>query len=347
MKKLFLFFLTCYSAGTLTAQDQKNEPFTTKSFANQSIKNVEVETSGGNIIVESASADKSRVEVFVRPSNGKKNAALSREEIQKKLDEHYDLKIDLSGNKLIATAKSKSRKWDRNNALSISFRIFVGTNVSTHLTTSGGNIDIRSLSGVQKITTSGGNLAIDRIKGKVNGTTSGGNIHVKDSDDDIHLTTSGGNIEANNCKGTIKLVTSGGSIRLANLSGKTEATTSGGNVQSNMTSGELQAHTSGGNIDLAGMSGNLETGTSGGNVRVAITTPGEFIKIRNSGGEIELQLPANKGYDLDLAAGKIKTANLGNFSGKSSDDEMNGKLNGGGTKVTVNGGDGRISLTLK
>ncbi|MEO6723256.1 MAG: hypothetical protein ABIN67_23015 [Ferruginibacter sp.] len=347
MKKIFLMLLSTYTIGSVTAQNDRDQPFSTKSFANQPIKDVEVETSGGNISVESTSADKSRIEVFVWPSNGRNKTSLSKEEIQKKLDEFYDLKIDVANNKLTAIAKSKSRKWDRNNSLSISFKIYVTTNVSTNLTTSGGNINLRDLVGQQRITTSGGNLNIDHVKGKLRGTTSGGNINVKESEESIELTTSGGNIDADNCKGDVKLVTSGGSIRLENMAGNTEAVTSGGNVHANIVSGDLQAHTSGGNIDLAGLSCNVETATSGGNIRVEIKEPGQFIKIRNSGGNITLQLPANKGYDLDLSGGKIKTDNLNNFSGKTSEDELNGKLNGGGAKVSVDAGDGRITLTLK
>ena len=347
MKKIFLMLLATYTIGSVTAQNQKNEPFSTKSLASESIKDVEVETSGGNISVESTSADKSRIDVFVWPSNGRNRASLSKEEIQKKLDEFYDLKIGVENGTLTAIAKSKSRKWDRNNSLSISFKIYVTTNVSTHLTTSGGNINLKDLVGQQRITTSGGNLGIDHVKGKLKGTTSGGNINVANSDESIELTTSGGNIDANNCKGDVKLVTSGGSIRLESMDGNTEAVTSGGNVAGNTISGDLQAHTSGGNIDLAGLSCNVETATSGGNIRVSIKEPGKFIKIRNSGGEIALQLPANKGYDLELSGGKIKTDNLNNFSGKAGDDELNGKLNGGGAKVSVDAGDGRITLTLK
>ncbi len=347
MKKILLIFLVSFLGSTLMAQqDKESEPFLTKSLAGQAVKNVEVETSGGNISVESVAAGQARIEVFAWPST-RKNGTVIKEEIQKTIDEFYDLKIDISDNRVTAIAKPKSKNWSRKNSLSISFKVFVSANVSTHLTTSGGNIDIRELSGDQKITTSGGNLTIDRVKGKLKGTTSGGNIQVKDSDDNIDLTTSGGNIEANNCTGEIKLVTSGGSIMLANLDGNVDATTSGGDVQATTISGELQAHTSGGNIDLTGLACNLETATSGGNIKVAIKEPGKFIKIKNSAGKIELQLPAGKGYNLDLSADKIKTDNLVNFNGKVADDEVDGKLNGGGTQVTAKASGGKIILTLK
>ncbi len=75
--------------------------------------------------------------------------------------------------------------------------------------------------------------------------------------------------------------------------------------------------------------------------------PGKFIKLKNSGGNIELQLPAGKGYDFDLSANKIKTDNLTNFSGKIEDDEMKGNVNGGGTVVTAKGGDGKIIVVFR
>jgi len=313
MKKYLMIILVSCIGSSLTAQ--KSELYLTKSLSGQDIKNVEVQTSGGNISVESVAAAQTRIEVFARPSN-MKNSDATKEEIQKRMNELYDLKIDISGNKVTASAKPKSKNMNWKNGLSISFKVFVTENISTELTTSGGNIELTALRGEQNFTTSGGNLYISNIKGKLDGTTSGGNILVKDCDNDIKLTTSGGNIEATNCKGSIKLTTSGGEIKLENMDGNTRAQTSGGNVQAAIVSGDLYAHTSGGNIDLKALSCNVETGTSGGDIKVAMLQPKSFVRIRNSSGKIELQLPAGKGYDVDLSADKIQTGNLANFSGR-------------------------------
>lgn len=74
---------------------------------------------------------------------------MTKEEIQKRLDEDYDLTIAESDNKLVATAKSKqeNRKWDWKKHLNISFKAFVPQNVSTDLTTSGGNITLSNIAG--------------------------------------------------------------------------------------------------------------------------------------------------------------------------------------------------------
>ena len=62
---------------------------------------------------------------------------------------------------------------------------------------------------------------------------------------------------------------------------------------------------------------------------------------------LRLQLPKNKAVDLDLAGGKIKTDHLDNFSGRMDEDEIKGKLNGGGIPVSVRANSGRIYLELK
>ena len=346
MKKYFLFLLLATLQISVLAQFKSDkEPLITKSLSNEAVKNIEVQTSGGSISVSGVAASEARVEVYVSPNNNKND--LSKEEIQKRLTEKYDLTISVANNKLTATAKSKARITDWRNALNISFRVFVPKNVSTDLTTSGGSISLANLSGDLQFSTSGGSLNVDNVSGKVDGRTSGGSINLENSKDDIELTTSGGSISAKNCDGKLRLSTSGGSLDLKDLKGNIKATTSGGSVMGRNVEGELIAHTSGGSIRLSDLSCSLETSTSGGNIDVSIKQLGKYIKISNSAGNIDLELPKGKGIDLDLSADKIKTDHLDNFNGKIDDDEVNGKLNGGGVSVRVNAGSGKISIALK
>jgi hypothetical protein len=346
MKQYFILLLIINFSIASRAQDKNEVPFLTKSFANESIKNVEAETSGGSITVMGVPAGQARVEVFVWPNDNRNSNSMSKEEIQKRLDEDYKLTVSVANNKLttIAEAKNKIRNWK--HALSISFKIYVPGEVSTELTTSGGSIHLADLTGNQHFTTSGGSLHADKLKGKIKGRTSGGSIHAKDCDDDIDLSTSGGSIEADNCTGKIRLVTSGGSLHLNNLNGVIDATTSGGSVHGELIKGELEAHTSGGNIDLEKLSCSLVTSTSGGSIDVEIIELGKYAKISNSGGNIDVELP-NKGLDLKVKGSKIKTNNLSNFSGSVEDEKLDGKLNGGGVPVTITANSGRVSLVLK
>jgi DUF4097 and DUF4098 domain-containing protein YvlB len=346
MKKYSLLLLIACLYQLSFAQDKNDVPFLTKSLTNELVKNIESETSGGSITVLAASPGEAKVEVFIWPANRDRNSNLSKEEIQKRLNEDYDLTVSVSNNKLSTIAKPRRRNMEWQKGLTISFRIYVPANVSTDLTTSGGSIHLTGLKGTQRFVTSGGSLHVDNVNGDIKGQTSGGSIHVNNSNQDIDLSTSGGSIEANNCTGKIRLSTSGGSVHLDNLDGTIDASTSGGSVKGQLVKGELSAHTSGGNIDLQKLSCSLETSTSGGNIDVQIIELGKFVKISNSGGSIDVELP-NKGMELKVTGSKVKTANLSNFSGSVEEDEIDGKLNGGGVPVSIRAGSGRVTLTLK
>jgi hypothetical protein len=126
-----------------------------------------------------------------------------------------------------------------------------------------------------------------------------------------------------------------------------KANTSGGSIKGDNIAGELITHTSGGNIKLTDLTASVETSTSGGDIDVSIKELGKYIRINNSGGNIDLQLPITKGLDLRLSGRKIKAPTLSNFSGTINDEEIDGKLNGGGIPVSVRAGNGRIYLSLK
>jgi len=347
MKK-YLSLLLFAASNILILHAQTNqEPFMTKSLSNESIRNVEVQTSGGSIAVSGVNAGEARIEVYVKPNNNNGDAdVLSKEEIQKRLTEDYNLNISVSNNKVTAVARSKDRNMNWKKGLSISFKVYVPQNVSTVLATIGGSISLDNLSGSQDFSTSGGSLSAQGLNGKIKGRTSGGSIHVADSKDDIDLATSGGSIEADNCNGNIRLSTSGGSLNLSSLKGNIEASTSGGSINGNSIDGALIAHTSGGSVNLRDLSCSVETSTSGGHINVAIKEFGKYAKISNSGGNIDLQLPYNKGINLNLSARRITTEALDNFRGNGERSRINGKLNGGGIPVDVSAGSGTISLSF-
>lgn len=343
MKKHILFFLLVTAAVSVKAQFDK-EPYITKSLSNQNIQNVKVETSGGSITVGGVTSD-AKIEVYVTGNNG--ITSLSKDEIQKRLEENYELKVSVDGSTLIAYARQKRNNLDWKRGLNISFKVYVPKNVSTDLSTSGGSIRLNDLSGTQKFRTSGGSLHVDNITGKIDGGTSGGSIHLSNSGSDIDLRTSGGSIEAKNCKGKMELSTSGGSLHLDDLDGTIEASTSGGHIDADNIKGELSASTSGGSIRMKNIAASLETSTSGGNIDVEITALGKYVKVSNSGGSINLQLPAGKGYDLDLHGNRVKVNPMNNFSGDTDDNSITGKMNGGGTQIVARAGSGRVSVSFK
>ncbi|MBB1284246.1 DUF4097 family beta strand repeat protein [Flavisolibacter sp. BT320] len=344
MRKLFILLAFASQTLVVHAQNKDNkEPYMTRSLSADAVKEVEARTSGGSIAVTGVAPSEARIEVYV---SGNNNQNLSKEEIKQRLEELYNLEIDVANNKLTAMAKSKSQIRDWKKALNIAYKIYVPQASSTDLSTSGGSIHLASLNGAQSFSTSGGSLHLKGVSGKINGRTSGGSIHLEDTNNEIDLSTSGGSIHAKNCSGNIRLTTSGGSLDLADMKGYVRATTSGGSVKGSGMEGELITFTSGGSIKLDNLAGSLETGTAGGNISMSFTSLGKYVKVHNSAGNIDITLPKDKGLDLDLS-GKISNTSLANFSGKMDENEIRGKLNGGGIPVTVNAGAGRIRLNLQ
>ncbi|MFI5159858.1 MAG: hypothetical protein ACHQHN_01205 [Sphingobacteriales bacterium] len=342
MKKYFILLIMACQSVIVLSQENKT-PYLTKSLANAGIKNVYVSTSGGSITVSGASGQEPRVEVYITGNNG---FTPSNDEIKKRLEENYTLDITVNNGEIRAVAKNKhDGNWDWHRSLNIAFKVYVSKDVATNLQTSGGSIHLDNLNGEEKFETSGGSLHIDHLVGKIHGRTSGGSISVSNSKNDLDLETSGGSIHADNCSGTIKLGTSGGSLHLDQLDGKIDASTSGGSVSASNIKGELHTGTSGGSVNLTGLACSLDTYTSGGSIHVQMTEASKFVKIDASGGHVDLQLSSKQGYNLNLHADRVTADVGGNFDGTKEKDKVEGKLNGGGINVDVNGSS-RINLTL-
>lgn len=327
MKKIIILLLAVSITSIARAQfDAASNPIITRSLSTDNIKKVIASTSGGNISATGISSGEPKLEVYAK-TNGVIMSS-SKADIQKLLDENYDLNISVDGGELHATAKSKDHLFRSNNKLSISFKIFVPQNVSVNLQTSGGNINLANLTGDEKFSTSGGNIQLTGLNGKIDGNTSGGNI------------------SATNSSGNISLVTSGGSLKLDSLSGTIKASTSGGNINGKNIGGSLMAHTSGGNVSLQDIACSLDASTSGGNMRVNMNEVGKYVTLNNSGGNIYLLLPQAKGFTLNLRASKINWDRLDNFSGSKNENNLTGTLNGGGIPVTAQTSD-KITLAFK
>ncbi|HBH24431.1 MAG TPA: hypothetical protein DDY13_13535 [Cytophagales bacterium] len=291
-----IVFLTSLIACNSFAGD----PYRTEVFNADNIKNVDVGTSGGSITVYGGELKNAKVEMYVKTNWGSKN----RGSIKSKLD-NYDIKIAMEGNTLIARAKKTGGGW--NNGLNISFKVFVPSNVSSTLHTSGGSITMAGLKGRQELKTSGGSIKIKEVDGTTDAVTSGGSINIERYIGSIDARTSGGSISVNDGKGDFKLNTSGGSIRLDRLAGSIDATTSGGGISADLTEAE------------------------------------GAITLKTSGGGIRVNMPANLGLDLDLRGNNVDVQ-LSNFSGEAKRDRVKGRMNGGGIPVTLATSGGGVHL---
>jgi DUF4097 and DUF4098 domain-containing protein YvlB len=100
-------------------------------------------------------------------------------------------------------------------------------------------------------------------------------------------------------------------------------------------------------VDLDQMSVSLRASTSGGNIHVDFITPGKYVDLSNSGGDISLHMPQGQGLDLRISGDRVHSTAMNNFKGSMDEHHIDGTLNGGGIPVTIDGSSGSVHLDFK
>lgn len=146
-----------------------------------------------------------------------------------------------------------------------------------------------------------------------------------------NLRTGDGKIEVAGLKGEMDLHTGDGSINLDSVDGKLHATTGDGHIRASGRFDELGLKTGDGHVDVRANNGSslaagwrLETGDGS----VSLEVPGDLsadVDLHTSDGHIDLDMPVTT-------------------EGKIRQNEIHGKLNGGGSLLTIHTGDGSIHL---
>jgi len=163
-------------------------------------------------------------------------------------------------------------------------------------------------------------------------TTDGG-LKVYGIEGTVSLHTSDGGVEVADVTGAIRLVASDGSIRMHNLTGTLESRSSDGNVTIDGKLSAVQVHTSDGSLDLTLAEGSQLTTAS---------------RVEASDGNVKIRLPKTLAADIDLHTGdghidcQLPLTMNGYKSG--SGHTISGKLNAGGTPLTIQTRDGNVTV---
>lgn len=150
------------------------------------------------------------------------------------------------------------------------------------------------------------------------------------SDLDIH--TRDGNLDVAGIKGTQKLRTGDGNAVLRGVEGSVDLDTGDGNLDVEGRFDALSLHTGDGNIEAVVRSGSA--------MKSSWT-------LRTGDGNVDLRLPENFAADVDAHTGDGHvrsdipiTAN----AMTSRENDLRGKINGGGQTLSIRTGDGRIEI---
>ena len=148
---------------------------------------------------------------------------------------------------------------------------------------------------------------------------------------------------------TANIHTGDGSIRLHGLHGPLRADTGDGSIQGEDLDGTLEATTGDGSVHIAGRFDNLQLHTKDGSVELH-AMQGSRLKsdwrVQTGDGSVQVSIPHDLSADLELRTGDghIHLGLPVSVTGTQTENEVRGKLNGGGPLLMVRTGDGSISV---
>ena len=147
----------------------------------------------------------------------------------------------------------------------------------------------------------------------------------------INLHTGDGKIEVTSFKGEMDLRSSDGSQLIDAVDGKLRATTGDGHIRANGRFDELELKTGDGPVEVRAAAGSsLSTGW----------------RLETGDGSVTLEIPETLAADVDLHTGDghIDLEIPVTTEGKLRENNVHGKINGGGNLMTIRTGDGSIHL---
>jgi Putative adhesin len=164
--------------------------------------------------------------------------------------------------------------------------------------------------------------------------TSDGNVTLSGLQGDLGLTTGDGNVTLDHVSGNLHIKSGDGHVKVTDADGAIDAHTSDGNLSVDGLFHALALHTSDGTLDL-----NLREGT-----KLAGPTT-----IQSSDGSVTIRVPQSFAADLNVhtSDGHVDCALplvMDHYQSGGSDHELRGKLNGGGTPLTINTSDGNVKI---
>ena len=165
--------------------------------------------------------------------------------------------------------------------------------------------------------------------------TSDGNVTLSGLQGDLSLTTGDGGVALDHVSGNLRIKSGDGHVRVTDADGAIDAHTSDGSLSVDGLFHALALHTSDGTLDL-----NLREGTK-------LT---EASTIQSSDGSVTIRLPQSFAADLDVhtSDGRVDCAlplTMDHYqSGEAQGHGLHGKLNGGGTPLTIKTSDGNVKI---
>jgi hypothetical protein len=169
----------------------------------------------------------------------------------------------------------------------------------------------------------------------------------------LQAKTSDGNVTLSGLQGDLNLTTGDGNVDLDHVSGDLRIRSGDGHVKITDGSGSLDAHTSDGSLSVDGLFHALALHTSDGGLDLSLregTKLTEASSIESSDGSVTIRVPRDFAADLSMHSsdGHVDCAlplTMDHYESKGGENhDVHGKLNGGGTELSIRTSDGNVKI---
>jgi Putative adhesin len=168
-------------------------------------------------------------------------------------------------------------------------------------------------------------------------------------DADLQVRTGDGSIKANNLSGAIDLRSGDGALTVGSLKGAVRLHTGDGSIEGSDLDGKCDASSGDGRIRLSGRFDVLSAKSGDGSLGIEAQRGSKLDSswsIVSGDGSIDVALPPDLPVNIEASSGDghISTDIPITMEGVLSKSRVHGKMNGGGSTLTIHTGDGSIRL---
>lgn len=223
----------------------------------------------------------------------------------------------------------------------------VGGNVDANA--SDGAVDVHDAGSDVSVTVSGGHLRVADVKGDVRVTGHGNEVDISDLAGDASIDGEFfGPIRVRNVAKNTRFTSERSSLMLSRITGRLELDS--GDLQLSEVAGPVKLATHNKDIEVEDVAGPLEIADSHGDVTVRYSRPPVApISVNDESGGVSMTLPASSGFEISAVSksgevdSEFQDPSL-QLVNDASVGRLNGKVGGGGPKITVVTSYGTISI---
>jgi hypothetical protein len=166
---------------------------------------------------------------------------------------------------------------------------------------------------------------------------------------DLDAGTADGNVIARGLSGNLQVHAGDGSVLLEDVNGALHLKTSDGNVTIRRAKGTLEARGSDGHMRVDGDFRAVQIHTSDGNLDLTLTQGSKLnaaSRVESSDGSVNISVPSTLAADVDVSTsdGHVDCSLPLTMDHYDSGHSLHGRLNGGGTPLSIHTSDGNVRI---